>query len=143
MIEAARIRRDEIPDMRRIVVAIDPAVTSNADSDETGLIVAGVGVDGKGYALEDRSGRYSPQNGRARPSPPIDKHRADRIVAEVNNGGEMVEHTVRVVDPNVSFKAVHASRGKLTRAEPISALYEQGRVAMLALFQFSKRKCLS
>ncbi len=134
MIEAARIRRDEIPDMRRIVVAIDPAVTSNADSDETGLIVAGVGVDGKGYVLEDRSGRYSPTEWAREAVAAYHKHRADRIVAEVNNGGEMVEHTVRVVDPNVSFKAVHASRGKLTRAEPISALYEQGRVRHAGAF---------
>ena len=67
-------------------------------------------MDGKGYALEDRSGRYSPTEWAREAVAAYHKHRADRIVAEVNNGGEMVEHTVRVVDPNVSFKAVHASR---------------------------------
>ena len=134
LIEQARIRREEIPEMRRIVVAIDPAATSGEGSDETGLIVAGLGVDGGGYILEDRSGRYTPTEWAREAVAAYHKHRADRIVAEVNNGGEMVRHTVEVVDPNVSFKAVHASRGKLTRAEPVSALYERGRVRHAGAF---------
>ncbi|HEY1749584.1 MAG TPA: terminase family protein [Xanthobacteraceae bacterium] len=125
-IEASRVERP--PALRRIVVAIDPAVTSGEDADETGIVVAGMGADGHGYVLEDLSGRYAPIEWARIAVAAYRRHRADRIIAETNNGGEMVEATVRMVDPNVAFKAVHASRGKFTRAEPVSALYEQGRV---------------
>lgn len=134
MIEDARIRREELPEMRRVVISIDPAATSGEDADETGIIVAGLGVDGKGYVLEDRSGRYTPTEWAREAVAAYHRHQADRLVAEVNNGGEMVENTIRVVDPNVAFKAVHASRGKATRAEPISALYEQSRVRHAGAF---------
>jgi predicted phage terminase large subunit-like protein len=125
-IDAARVEHQ--PALRRIVVAIDPAVTSGEDADETGIVVAGTGEDGHGYVLEDLSGRYAPIEWARIAVAAYRRHRADRIIAETNNGGEMVEATVRMVDPNVSFKAVHASRGKFTRAEPVSALYEQTRV---------------
>lgn len=125
-IEAARV--DSARDLRRIVVAIDPAVTANAGSDETGIVVAGVDGDGHGYVLEDSSLKASP-DGWARAA--VEAYRrwsADRIVAEVNNGGDLVEHTVRTVDANVPLTMVRASRGKRARAEPVAALYEQGKI---------------
>lgn len=118
----------------RIVVAIDPAVTSNATSDETGIVVCALGDDGHGYVLEDISGRYSPAEWARKAIAAYYKYEADRIIAETNNGGEMVEHTIRTLDANVSFKSVHASRGKKARAEPIAALDEQGRIHHVGTF---------
>lgn len=127
-----RVTRDENGawpvEMRRIVVAIDPAASSDAGSDETGIAVAGLGVDGKGYLLEDGSGRMTPDAWARAAIALYHAHDADRIVAEVNNGGEMVEAVIRAHAPSVSYKPVHASRGKVTRAEPIAALYELGKV---------------
>ena len=120
--------------MRRIIVAIDPATTSGWDADETGIICAGLGVDGHGYVLEDVSGRFSPIEWARKAIALYTARKADRIVAEVNNGGEMVEHTLRMVDGYVSFKPVHASRGKAIRAEPVSALYEQNKVHHVGIF---------
>ena len=120
--------------MRRIVVAIDPAVSVSENADETGIIVAGLGTDDHGYVLEDASGKYSPIEWARRAIALYHKHGADRIVAEANQGGLMVETTVRTVDASVSFKAVHASRGKITRAEPIAALFEQFRVHLVGVF---------
>ena len=110
--------------MRRIVVAIDPAVSVSESSDETGLIVAGVGTDGHGYVLEDRSGKYSPIDWARMAVSLYQKWQADRIVAEANQGGEMVETTIRTVDRNVSLNLVHASKGKilgLNRSAPYSS----------------------
>jgi phage terminase large subunit-like protein len=122
-------RVHELPQMRRIVVAVDPAGGSSRKSDETGIIAAGVGLDGRGYVLADASGRYSPDGwGRAAVGL-YQSLKADRIVAEMNYGGQMVESTIRAVDQNVPVKMVYASRGKQVRAEPISALYEQRRVS--------------
>jgi phage terminase large subunit-like protein len=115
-------------DLTRVVVAIDPAVTSGEDSDETGIIVAGLDALGRGHILADRSCRLSPDGWARRAVAAYREFGADRIVAEVNNGGEMVEAVLRVVDPNIPYTAVHASRGKRVRAEPIAALYEQGKV---------------
>ena len=117
--------------LRRVVVAIDPAVSAGEASDETGIVVCGIGFDGRGYVLEDASGKYSPDGWARRAVHLAAEHKADRIVAEVNNGGQLVEHTLRTVDRAVAYKAVHASRGKATRAEPVAALYEQGRVSHL------------
>ncbi len=117
----------EAPELRRIVVAIDPAVSNNEGSDETGIVVAGLGQDNRVYILEDLSGRYSPTEWASRAVSAYHRHEADRIVIEVNQGGLLAEGTIRMVDGNVPIKAVRASRGKTTRAEPISALYEQGR----------------
>ena len=128
LIEEGRRAKADIPPMRRIVVAIDPAVSVSETSDETGIIVAGLGTDSQGYVLEDASGKFSPIEWASRAVTLYRKWGADRIVAEANQGGAMVETTVRTVDPNVSFKAVHASRGKITRAEPIAALAEQHRI---------------
>ena len=132
LIEQYRVVR--MPEMKRIVVALDPSATGGEEADEAGIIVAGRGVDDHMYVLEDLSLRASPLGwGRAAVTA-YHKHGADRLVAEVNNGGEMVELTVRTIDTNVSYKSVHASRGKQTRAEPIAALYEQGRCHHVGLF---------
>jgi phage terminase large subunit-like protein len=103
-----------IPDLIRTVVAIDPAASSGEEADETGMIVAGKDANGHGYVLADQSGRYAPIEWARAAISLYRQYRADRIVAEVNNGGDMVEATVRMVDPNVSYAKVHASRGSLT-----------------------------
>lgn len=114
--------------LRRVVVAVDPATTSRTNSNETGIVVAGIGVDGKGYVLDDKTIRGTPDEwGRAAVSA-YHTYQCDRIVAEANQGGDMVRHTLMTVDRNAPIKLVHASRGKRTRAEPVAALYEQGKV---------------
>jgi phage terminase large subunit-like protein len=123
-----------VPDLIRIAVAIDPAVSSGEEADETGIIVAGKDADGHGYVLADQSGRYAPTEWARTAIGLYRQYKADRIVAEVNNGGDMVEATVRMVDPNVSYATVHASRGKVMRAEPVAALYEQHRVHHVGAF---------
>jgi phage terminase large subunit-like protein len=117
-----------VPELIRIVVAIDPAATSGEEADETGIVVAGKDADGHGYVLADQSGRYPPIEWARTAISLYRKFKADRIVAEVNNGGDMVEATIRMVDPNVAYTKVNASRGKVIRAEPVAALYEQRRV---------------
>ena len=128
LIETTRRDKGAVPAMKRIVVAIDPAVSVGEDSDNTGIIVAGLGVDDHGYVLGDDSGKYLPIEWARRAVALYRQHGADRMVAEANQGGDMVEATIRMVDQNASFKAVHASRGKITRAEPIAALAEQNRI---------------
>ena len=131
-IEALRIA--DAPELKRIVVAIDPAVSASEGSDETGIVVAGLGFDGIGYVLEDLSGRYAPAEWARRAVEAFHRWRADRVIGEVNNGGEMIEHTLRTVDRAIPYRAVRASRGKQARAEPIAALYEQGRVRHAGAF---------
>jgi predicted phage terminase large subunit-like protein len=126
MVDAARTK--EAPDMERVVVAIDPAVTSGEDADETGLVVAGRGIDGRAYVLADRTCRLSPDGWAKRAVAAFDEFSGDRVVAEVNNGGDLVERVIRTVSPRIPYKKVHASRGKRVRAEPVAALYEQGKV---------------
>ena len=116
------------PEYRRIVVAIDPAVTYGPDSDETGIVACGVGIDGLGYVLDDQSGRFSPGDWAKRAIALYDDLKADAIVAETNNGGDMVEDTLRTRDFTGHFIKVTASRGKRVRAEPVAALYEQHRI---------------
>jgi predicted phage terminase large subunit-like protein len=128
LLEACRIPAGLVPEMKRVVVAIDPAVSVSETSDATGIIVAGQGVDGHGYVLEDLSGKYNPNEWALKAIAAYKRHKADRIVAEANQGGAMVETTLRAVDRSVPARLVHASRGKITRAEPVSALYEQHRV---------------
>jgi phage terminase large subunit-like protein len=125
-IDVARV--GSAPELRRIVVAVDPAVTSRPDSDETGIIVAGIGPDGHGYVLADLSGVCTPDQWAKRVAGAFESYRADRVIAEVNNGGELVEATLRTVAPSIPFTAVHASRGKQVRAEPIAAFYEQHKI---------------
>lgn len=122
------------PDMERIAVGVDPAITSDIESAETGIVIIGRGSDGHGYVLDDKSLRGTPHEWATAVCHAYYKWQADIIVAEKNQGGDMVEHTIRTVDPNVRVKLVHASRGKYTRAEPISALYEQQRFHHVGMF---------
>ncbi|MBY0462080.1 MAG: terminase family protein [Alphaproteobacteria bacterium] len=122
------------PSWLRVVIAIDPATTHHEQSDETGIIVAALSKDQKAYILDDLSGRYSPVDWGRRVIKAYHEHKADRVVVEVNQGGDMVKSIIHSLDPTVSYKAVRASRGKVTRAEPIAAFYEQGRVYHRKLF---------
>ena len=127
-------RMKEAPDMGRIVVAVDPAVTATEDSDEHGIIVAGLSKDRRGVVLEDATMTGSPGEWARRAVSLYRSWGADGIVVEVNQGGDMVSHTLRTIDANVNIIEVRASRGKHVRAEPIAALYEQGRVAHVGSF---------
>jgi len=124
---------DEPESFQRVVVAIDPAVTSTEASDETGIIVAGR-IGETFYVLEDLSGRYTPEQWARIAVEAYQRWQADRIVGEVNNGGDMIESVIRQVDKQAAYTAVRASRGKAIRAEPIAALYEQGRGTHCAPF---------
>ena len=121
-------RVDVLPQMQRIVVSIDPAVTSKASSDETGIIVAGRGIDNHYYILDDKSGIFSPDVWIKRAIELFYKYEADRIVCEVNNGGDLIEKLLRIQDTNVPYTSVRATRGKILRAEPVSSLYERNLV---------------
>ena len=127
-------RVDEAPELVRIVVAIDPAVTSGEESDETGIVVVGKGADGRGYLLADRSCRDTPSGWAHRAVQAFHDFNADRIVAEKNQGGDMVEATIRSVLPTAPYKGITAKQGKRLRAEPIAALYEQGRISHVGAF---------
>ena len=119
-----------------VVVAIDPAVSSNPRSDETGIVVAGVDSDKRCYVLADGSGRMTPNTWAERAIALYDKHSADRIIGETNNGGDLVQEVLRTASGGNIFRflAVNASRGKYARAEPIAALYEQGKVHHVGTF---------
>ena len=128
MLDACEISPEDLPVLNRIVVSLDPAVTKNAESDMTGIVVAGIDVNGIGYVLEDATNRLSPAEWAAKAVSLYHHYQADRIVAERNQGGEMVRRTLEAEDETVPIRLVHASRGKMARAEPISALYERGKV---------------
>ena len=134
LIEDARIRPEDAPPYFRVVVAIDPAVTSGESSDETGIIVAGATPDGHYYIIEDATMKGSPEAWMRKAVEMYRKHKCDRVIAETNNGGDMIEALLRQVDANVPYRKVTASRGKKVRAEPISALSEQKRLHMVGGF---------
>lgn len=133
-IDALRVSR--APALKRVVVSIDPAVTATEDSDETGIIVAGIGVcfckghrEDHGFVMKDGSGIFTPEQWAKAAASDYHQFEADRTIGEVNNGGDLVESNVRTLgDSAISFRQVRASRGKAVRAEPISSLYEQGKV---------------
>jgi phage terminase large subunit-like protein len=138
-IDADRV--SQLPVLRRIVVGVDPAVTSGEESAEWGIVCVAEGISPSGqawpphyYVFDDLSGRYTPNDAAKFVVNAYQAHKADHIVAEVNNGGDLVEAILRNVDHALAYKPVHASRGKLTRAEPISALYEQHRVHHVGTF---------
>ena len=128
------LRVDEPPDLERIVVAVDPAVSAHQDSDETGIVAVGIGVDGEGYVLADRSCRLSTDGCGRRVVGAYHDLEADRVVVESNQGGDLVVSLLATVDPSVPVKRIHASRGKRLRAEPVAALYEQARVHHVGVF---------
>ena len=138
-IDTDRVSR--LPELRRVVVGVDPAVSSGDESAEWGIVCVAEGASPSGqewpphyYVLDDLSGRYTPNDAAKVVVSSYKAYKADRIVAEVNNGGDLVEAILRNVDHAFAYKAVHASRGKLTRAEPIAALYEQHRVHHVRTF---------
>ena len=134
-IEDIRVTRTpDSGELKRVVVAIDPAASVGEDSDETGIIVVALGFDGLGYVLADVSGKYKPIEWAQKAIRTLEEWDGDRIIAEVNQGGDMVEQTIRTIDRRVPYKAVRGAKGKYSRAEPISALYEQGRVRHCGLF---------
>ena len=138
LIEEGRLR--EAPPLRRVVVGVDPAATKTGD--RTGIIIAGVGQcrckgspEEHGFVLDDYSLKATPKEWGERVVQGMADYEGDRVVAEVNNGGEMVEHVLRTIDAKIPYKAVHAQKSKQARAEPISALYEQGRVHHIGTHQ--------
>ena len=120
------LRVAQAPDLVRVVVGVDPSAT--AGGDETGIVVVGKGADGHLYVIGDHSTKGTPQAWGTAANRAFIGSKADRVIYEANQGGDMVAHVLRTVNPSIPLKAVHASRGKRTRAEPISALYEQGKV---------------
>lgn len=122
------------PDLVRIVVAIDPAVTSTEDSDETGIVIAAKDSNDHGYILADATFKGSPEQWARKAVQLYHGYQADKIVGEANNGGDMIGFVISTVDRNAAYKKVWASRGKLLRAEPIAALYEQGRIHHVGYF---------
>jgi phage terminase large subunit-like protein len=132
MIDDQRVT--EHPPLMRIVVAIDPAVTSGEQSDETGIVVAGMTSDGHYYVLADQTLRASPEKWARVAVQAYHDWNADRVIGETNNGGDMIELLLRQVDASVPYKKVTATRGKLVRAEPVAALYEQKRCHHVGMF---------
>jgi phage terminase large subunit-like protein len=126
-------RLDQAPEMVRIVVGVDPAVTSGEKADSTGIVVVGRDREGHLYVLEDATMKGSPHACMTRAVTAYHRWHADRIVGEVNNGGDYIEHVLRTVDANVAYKSVRATRGKTIRAEPIAALWEQGRAHLVGV----------
>ena len=141
-IEKWRVMGGELPDFVRVVVAVDPSGSGdvdNADNDAIGIVVVALGTDGKAYVLEDCTVKAGPATWGRVAVDAYDRHEADRIVGEVNYGGAMVEHTIKTArrlagSRAVPYKSVSATRGKAVRAEPISALYEQGKVCHVGYF---------
>jgi predicted phage terminase large subunit-like protein len=132
-IERNRVRNAP-EDLTRCVVAIDPATTSGEDSDESGIIVAGMDANGHAYVLDDLTVRAEPGAVMHRAIRAYYEYKADCIVAEQNNGGDFIKKAVQAIDPQVPYKQVYASRGKVTRAEPISVLYSENRVHHVGMF---------
>jgi predicted phage terminase large subunit-like protein len=132
-IDDARV--SEHPHLTRVVVAIDPAVSTGESSDFTAITVAALGHDGEFYVLHSEALKVSPNVWANRALDLFDKYQADKIIAEKNNGGDMVAHTIRTVRKTAPLKMIHASRGKQVRAEPIAALYEQGKVHHVGIHQ--------
>lgn len=136
-IDKWRVTDGVVPDMVRVVVSVDPSGSDdvdNADNDAIGIVVAGIGTDGNAYVLEDCTVKAGPKTWGTVATSAYERHNADVLVAEINFGGAMVKQTIQVARPRTNFKQVTASRGKVVRAEPFSALYEQGKVRHVGQF---------
>ena len=137
MIDKWRFAGDELPDMQRVIVAVDPSgvgFNEYAEGDEIGIVVGGLGMDGNAYLLEDLTVKTGPAGWGNIAVSAYDRHQADLIVAEKNFGGAMVKHVIQTAKPGVNCKIVTASRGKSVRAEPIAALSEQGKIRHAGTF---------
>lgn len=133
-----RVLDGDLPDMQRIVVAVDPSGSGdrdNADNDAIGIVVAGLGIDGNAYVLEDATCKAGPAVWGKIATGAFERHEADIMVGEVNYGGAMVKHVIMTSRPRTAFKMVSATRGKVVRAEPFSALYEQGKIRHVGVYQ--------
>jgi len=137
ILDASRVNGDDLPQMSRVVVAVDPSGADddeNKNNDDIGIGVAGLGVDGIAYVLEDLTINAGPATWGKVAASAYNRHAADRIIGEKNYGGAMVEFVVKAADANVCYKGVTATRGKVIRAEPISALHETGKVKLVGRF---------
>ena len=141
MLDNGRLIDREPPEMQRIMIAVDPSGCSGPEdlrSDEVGIIVVGLGEDGRGYVLEDLSGRFGPDRWKTIVASAFERHRADAVVAETNYGGAMVREVMRTASHGaglpIPFREMHASRGKHVRAEPIAALFQQGKISLVGRF---------
>jgi phage terminase large subunit-like protein len=136
ILDDCRIKPEKMPEMSRVVVGVDPSGTSGEDDDgaDIGIIVAGRGIDGRGYVIADFTCKLSPDGWARRAITAYHRHEADRIVAETNYGGAMVKAVIKSADASVPYKEVKASRGKVARAEPIAAMFEQGRIHLVGGF---------
>ncbi|HEY0270666.1 MAG TPA: terminase family protein [Sphingomonas sp.] len=133
LIERCRVRA--VPEWARVVIGVDPPAGAGARSDACGIVVAALGRDGLGYVIEDASVRgLAPEGWAAAVVSAARRHGADRVIAEANNGGAMVESVLRAGEANLPVRLVHASRGKAARAEPVSVLYERGQVRHVGAF---------
>lgn len=134
MIERARIRPDERPPLIRVVVGVDPSGSDGSSGDAQGIVAVGLARDGRAYVLDDGSVRESPSGWAGQVRALCARWEADRVVAEVNFGGAMVEAVLRAAGVTTPFRLVTASRNKVVRAEPVAALYEQGKVSHAGAF---------
>jgi len=128
MIDACQVSRDDLPTFVRKVVSVDPAITANVESDLTGIIVAGIDEEGTGYILGDYSFKGLPEAWATRAIELYHEHECSRVVYESNQGKDLIPTLFRTIDPNIPLKGVHASTAKIARAEPVSSLYERGKV---------------
>jgi predicted phage terminase large subunit-like protein len=128
MIDACQISKDEVPELARTVVAVDPAMSANVESDMTGIVVAGVDELGQAYVLGDYTMKSLPEAWAKRVEELYHEFGCSRIVYETNQGKDLITSLFKTVDENLPLKGVHASSAKIARAEPVSALYEQGKV---------------
>ena len=135
--DQSRVNGDDLPQMVRVVVSVDPSGADddeNKNNDDIGICVGGLGSDGNGYLFEDLTLNAGPATWGKVAATAYERHKADRVVGEKNFGGAMVEFVVKTADPNISYKAVQASRGKVVRAEPIAALHETGKIKLVGRF---------
>lgn len=129
LIEQSRIAPQDVPDLARIVVAVDPPISSTQHADRCGIVTAGMAADGRIFVLEDSTlATATPSRWAQKALSAYHRHHADSVIVEVNQGGEMVESVIRSVDSHVPIRPVRATRGKYLRAEPVAHLYERGRV---------------
>lgn len=146
IMDASRVNGEDLPDMVRMIVAVDPSGAGdddNANNDEIGIGVAGLGTDGYGYVFEDLTLKAGPKTWGQVVASAYERHECDRVIGESNFGGAMVEFVVKTANPNISYKAVNASRGKVVRAEPISALHELGKIKLVGRFDDLEDELLS
>ncbi len=144
IIEGSKV--DDHPQLVRIVVGVDPSGASddeNVNNDDIGILVGGLGTDGIGYLLEDVTVKAGPATWGKVAASAYERHEADRVVGEINYGGAMVEFVIKTANPNISYKGVHSSRGKMIRAEPTSALHETGKIKFVGDFPDLEDELLS